>query len=354
MVASSRVDATGATAWISWLRVLAIVGVVAIHTTGSTAVADRAGSTWVGRLAVVLDIGAIAAVPLFVMLSGALLLDPDRYRGPAEFLRRRAARLVPAIVFWHLWYLGLRLLRGERPGVGEVLRRVAVGELYTQLYFLWIVLGLALVTPLLMPLLRRWGRRGALVVGAVATTATAVAAALRWPTAVVHTLATWWLPYLGYFLLGWGLRGVRVRGATLLVLAASTATLAATVIVQWSQGGPTWLSTIAPVSYYGAGVALCAVGIFGVGRALLAPDGVLRRVAEPPLARVGRTLGDVTLGVFGIHLTVIAVLAATGWLGGGDPAPDVPTLLARVVVVLVVSYAVALTFARVPGLRRVV
>jgi len=148
----------GEGAWISWSRVIAIVAVVVIHTTGSTAAAEV--PTAATPLARVLDIGSIYAVPLFVMLSGALLLDPDRYPGAREFWHKRAVRLLPAIVFWHLWYVALRMLRGERPRAGELLRWVWTGEVYPQLYFLWIVLGLAVLTPALMPLVRRWGGAG--------------------------------------------------------------------------------------------------------------------------------------------------------------------------------------------------
>lgn len=77
------------TAWISWLRFVAITGVVTIHSVGGTAAMAGARDTLRGKLAILLDIGAIFAVPVFVMISGALVLDPARYRGPRDFLRKR-------------------------------------------------------------------------------------------------------------------------------------------------------------------------------------------------------------------------------------------------------------------------
>ena len=82
---STSSDARSATsdglAWVSWLRVLAILAVVLIHVAGITAVAPDARSTTQGNLAIVLDFASRWSVPVFVMVSGALLLDPSRYRG---------------------------------------------------------------------------------------------------------------------------------------------------------------------------------------------------------------------------------------------------------------------------------
>src|SRR4051812_22211955 len=56
-------------AWVSWLRVFAITGVVVIHTVGATAVLADARTTTEGILAIVLNRGFNFAVVLFVMVS---------------------------------------------------------------------------------------------------------------------------------------------------------------------------------------------------------------------------------------------------------------------------------------------
>ncbi len=87
------------------LRLLAIAAVVAIHVFGLLVSAGRRGSPhWWG--AVVIDIGLTWAVPVFVMISGALVLAPRAHAaGPAVFYRKRFARIVPALLVWHLVYL---------------------------------------------------------------------------------------------------------------------------------------------------------------------------------------------------------------------------------------------------------
>src|SRR5690606_23528722 len=92
-------------AWVSWLRAVAIGAVVLIHTVGATAGGPGSTTTVDGWVARALDLPFLWAVPVFVMLSGALSLDPGRYRGSGDYLRRRVWRLVPAVVVWNGVYV---------------------------------------------------------------------------------------------------------------------------------------------------------------------------------------------------------------------------------------------------------
>lgn len=342
------------TAWLTWLRAVAILAVVTIHATASTAAADGAWERPVGRFAVVLDMAIHFAVPVFVLVSGALNLDPDRYRGAVDFLRRRALRLVPAVVFWHLWYVGVRWVRGDELETVDLLSRVVNGELFTQLYFFWIVLGLSAITPLLMLLVRRWGRPGVAVLGVLALGATVTAAGLRAPTGAVENAVLWWLPYLGYYLLGWVLREIRLRGVALALLGVVTVSLAALLPWQWGSGeSPSWLTEAAPVNYYGAGMALYSIAVFLLAHGLLATDGVLRGLLRPPAMTVADEVGGATMGIFGFHMTVLTALQITGFLHGDDPAPDLGTLLARIALAIGVTCAVVLPLRRLPVVRAV-
>ncbi len=211
---------TDGLAWVSWLRVLAILAVVLIHVAGITAVAPDARSTAQGSLAIALDFASRWSVPVFVMVSGALLLDPERYRGPGEFLRKRALRLVPAVIVWNLVYLGYIVAFTDRPTDFHTLAQLFLtGRLWTALYFLWIVLGLALVTPLLVPWIASATRRAQVAAGlalAAVPALTVLTVPMRtdvlWKADMswVETPWTWWIPYLGYYVLG--LRPAR-RGA---------------------------------------------------------------------------------------------------------------------------------------------
>ncbi|HET8615684.1 MAG TPA: acyltransferase family protein [Actinomycetales bacterium] len=349
-------------AWVSWLRVLAITAVVLIHVAGLSAVFAGGRSTTVGRVGIVLDFGSRWAVPVFVMLSGTLLLDPARFRGASDFLRRRAWRLVPPVVFWHAVYLALVVVQGQQHlDAATLTRRILTGQLWTALYFFWIVLGLALVTPVLVPWLAASGRVAHLVVGlaaALMTCLTLLTVPVRdAPLAWVETPWTWWVPYLGFYLLGFALRDV-VLPAWGVVLGALTAAVACALLaLQWRQhsGMLGALERHSPAeSYYSPTVLLISVCVFLVARGLVRPDGALAGLARGAPARVGRRLGDATLGVFGVHLLVLEVVLRLPVVGGERGATSVGLLVTRCVVVLVAAYVFSLVARRLPLLRRVV
>ena len=90
------------------LRILSVVMVIGIHTAGGYFVGESSLSErWQAAPWYALSVGA---VPLFVMLSGAFMLSPERQIGSlAHFYKRSVGRkiLLPLLVwsvgyyFWH-------------------------------------------------------------------------------------------------------------------------------------------------------------------------------------------------------------------------------------------------------------
>jgi surface polysaccharide O-acyltransferase-like enzyme len=354
-----RADPRLSTAWISWLRVAAIAGVVAIHTAGSTAVQPDARHTTVGVVAIVLNRAFNFAVPLFVLVSGALVLDPARYPATdGAFLRKRAWRLVPAIVFWHLFYWLFRVVVLDQDVPPRTaLEQTLNGTLYTALYFFWIVLGLTVVSPVLVAWLRQSTRRAAIVAGAVGmaipilTQATVLLreAPLSW----VETPWTWWIPYVGLYLMGWALRGVRLPAwATVVTLVVPVLVLGAVVYCFHRPGVPTWFGQLFG-GYYSLGIQVCAVSVFLAVQQLVRPGGLLRAATGPRASRFARTVGDATLGIFGVHLAVLYASYHLPVVGGDAEAQTVQELVGRVLFVLVVSAVIAVVGRRIPVVRRV-
>lgn len=343
--------------WISWLRVVAICGVVTIHATGATAIRPDARSTVVGVMAIVLNRGFNFTVPLFVMLSGALLLDPARYRGDADFLRRRALRLVPAVIVWHLFYWGFRVFYLDQHLPWQLALKLTLnGKLFTALYFFWIVLGLAVVTPVLIAWVAGASRRAVLIAGAAAvalpalTTATVAfrAAPLTW----VETPWTWWLPYLGVYLLGWGLRGVILRGPALVAALLGALAIGVAIAAFFRQEDvPAWFNPLFG-GYYSLGVQVFAVLVFLVAQGWVRSGAILGGLARPRAARLGRLLGEATLGVFALHLAVLFVSYDLPVVGGNPAASTVVELVGRTGLVVVSTFLLVILLRRIPIVRR--
>ena len=345
--------------WISWLRFFSICAVVTIHVCSYNSLQPGARDTVRGTVAIYLDVLGVFAVPVFVMLSGALLLDPARYRGPQEFLRQRAVRLLPAIVFWHFWYFALRrFVLDQDIGLSEAASRAVTGHLYGALYFFWIVLGLAVVAPVLIPFVAQATRFQVFVAGAAGLLMVAVSqGSAQWrdtPDVFVETAWTWWIPYVGYFLMGWALRGVVLRGRRLVLACAVVLGLGALMPWQWrNPDAPRWLETLSPAWYYSVTAMVYSAALFLVFQSAIRPGGVLSALCRPLPSKVGRVLGDATLGVFALHLTILRWVFEWPVIGGTLAAPGTEILLARIGVVLVLTYVIVLVLRRLPGFRRI-
>ena len=95
------------------------------------------------------------AVPLFLMLSGALLLSPDKKESPSKFLMHQFAKILPSLFFWSIFYYLLSAYSaGAVFSFTEFLAGLVRGNLYYHLPFLYYLLGLYFTYPLLRSFFR--------------------------------------------------------------------------------------------------------------------------------------------------------------------------------------------------------
>ncbi len=149
-----HVKSSSLSPWPDRLRNLATVMVIGIHVAAPIAHgegSDFNGSWWwAGNFWNSLT---RPAVPLFVMLSGYLLLGKD-YPLP-DFLKRRFSRVVIPAIFWMLIYcLYGYLANGSPASIGAALKSLVTGPVHYHLWFIYLIIGLYLVYPILRP----WAR----------------------------------------------------------------------------------------------------------------------------------------------------------------------------------------------------
>ena len=181
---------------------------VALHVAASAVTdQDLLGSRewWIANL---VDSATRWCVPVFVMLSGALLLQPgSETESWRTFYRRRLGRVLIPLVFWSLFYLGYELYgmhsRGESLKWGYLIKQTAIGSPYFHLWYLFMLPGLYLLTPFLRQLLASIERKSlvtlcaGLLLLAMLDKLFALARSAPPPFAAVL-----FVPYLGYFLAG--------------------------------------------------------------------------------------------------------------------------------------------------------
>lgn len=338
------------------LRIVSICGVVAIHVFGwFLGAAPKSHRLW--WLAAAIDIGFIWVVPVFVMISGALVLGSRQaVDQPLGFYKKRALRLVPALLAWNLIYLlGVRIwMRGEDLTGARILQLLFDGSVFTQLYFLWLILGLYAVAPLLATFLRGGGPRRAACFAIVVLALTVAAytvpgllglAGIKRP--ITLNFLTHWMPYVGYFLAGFALRNVRLNGLRLAGVAIVTLMLGIFTVWHYGHRGlAPVLDAVSPVSYLGAGVCLLSLGVF------VTVQSAVEKLR--PGALLGRTvveLSNASFGVFLVHLVVFEAIRLQ--YESVNAGTSFAAIAAAWGATVIISFGLSFLALRVPYIRRI-
>ena len=331
--------------WLDTARVLAIVAVVVLHVSASGVTLAPLGSAawWAANF---YDSAARWCVPMFVMVSGALLLDPRKDEGVADFYRKRAARVLLPIAFWSAVYI----LWNHRGALGalraaDVLHSVARGWPHYHLWYLYMVVCLYLFTPFLRTVVRHSARRDLWWLAGLMFVWSAVNEFYRVASGEPAGLFLYWfLPYLPYFLCGYLIHTSARKLPLAVPMAVFGLALAATA---W---GCFWLGRAAGLDrglyFYGyLSVSVIPMSLSAVWALRHAPfaDG---------WASAMQRIAPLTLGAYLVHPILLESFRDhVFWPEQHAPWATVPLVSA---LVLAGSLAVAWLLYRTPGLRRVV
>lgn len=283
-------------AWANLCRVMAIFGVVLIHACGAKL--HRFGKIprgdWLAANA--LDSLVSCSVPLFVMLSGALLLQRNQPPVTLHALRQRVMRVLVPLIVWSVAYLGYMSYYTRVPiDWWSVLRQPAM----YHLWFLYMILGLYLLLPILQAVFRavvdRMDLQLYLLVLWVLVTCVPVHTNLPLLGLLQQTSL---FGYGGYFLAGALIADRAGRGgaSTLVFGAIYIAAVAAVFVLTWraSQQAGQLVETF--YSYFSLNVAVASLAAFFL----------LTRFNPAGRAAAGlRWMSDLAFLVFLMHVVVL-------------------------------------------------
>lgn len=328
--------------WADRLRNIAIVMVVAIHVAAPVAHAPIDLNTlwwWAGNF---WDSLSRPGVPLFVMLSGFLLLGKDYPL--TDFLKRRFSRvMIPALFWMGVYSLYGHIANNSPATVWDMMHNIIVRPVHYHLWFIYLIIGLYLV----YPILRAWVRTASeqdfryffimCMIGAWLNKIMIVFFQL--PIGIYFELFT---NNCGYFVLGYylGAKGTAdmpslspglpawkwnnrqlIRLGFALVLAGTVATMLGTYWLNfnWVQG------TEFNVYFYD--YLTPNVGIGAIGWFLLVRFGCNRLA----LLDIEKEFAAASFGVYFAHVLVMDWWGQCGyWHSGQHPAKGIPILLAMV------------------------
>ncbi|MFK6999939.1 acyltransferase family protein [Flavobacterium oreochromis] len=146
--------------WITSLRVLATFSVIFLHT--SAEILYQYGKTsnanwWIGNI---YDSSVRFCVPIFLMISGALILSKD-YKNITEYLKKRVLRIIFPFLFWSIVYIFINnflYFYKENLTFIDILKftliKLKIGASF-HLWYIYMIIGLYLFFPIIKSWLSR-------------------------------------------------------------------------------------------------------------------------------------------------------------------------------------------------------
>lgn len=331
------------------LRIIAICAVILLHVAGSYWYKlDVASYSW--QVMNVYDCITRWGVPVFVMISGALFLDPDRPQSIRKMWTKNIPRIVALILFWGALYALLYDLPAEftQESVLQLVKDAIFGP--GHLWFLFMLLGLYILVPVLRCITQNEiAMRYFLAVGLVvnflfpllnASDAMPVVSDLFDMLLIQLPVGYSFYFVLGYYLMAhppkrpWriAIYAIGLAGLVVSILATSFSSLA--------QGSAD--NTFISGSYF---FMFAAAGVFIFARQLFEK----RTPSEEALYYV-KAFSDCTLGVYVVHIFVLRTLMSFGLNATDfDPVFAVPLLA---IICAGLSFGIAWFLKKIPFFGR--
>lgn len=345
------------------IRALAIIAVVIIHVFGeliNTSTVFQTGDWWFANF---LDSAMRPAVPLFILLSGFLLLDKSKTYGGQEFLKKRFFRIgIPLIVWPFLYYLWNLYLRQQVFHFKDFIIAYITLNIFYHLYFLFVIAGIYLLAPMVRVYLAQASQKNKVYALSLAFLFSIAITGFHYHKQIglsVATVATVFLPYFAYFLAGDYLRNVTLNKKrltmyflTFLGLAVITALLNSRYMEHIG-----WSKTVASdranfdryfYDYLSVTVIPMSLVIFVV---LMNLPNYIR--LKPVVKKLVSSLSLASFGIYLIHPFFLDVSNRFWHLEPTRYSPIWLFLIGKTILIFLLSYATVLLLRKIKGLRMI-
>jgi surface polysaccharide O-acyltransferase-like enzyme len=350
----------GRTVYVDLIRTVAMVGVILLHAAGRFIVTSQEMSqmnpteiTGWGVVNVYQSLAAPLGVPLFLMLTGALLLQPEKKDTLGVFFKKRWARIGLPSLFWFAAYFAWDfLVQGIPFTAGAIVQGILNGP-YTQMWYMYVLVGLYLLTPILRVFMAHADQT--LVKYFVILWVLGVAIVpffdLLSPFQLNSNVFAM-TGYVGFFVLGAYLSTVNMQRSklTIFIILGTALTAIGTYVLAATIGGTEMYFF---QQYFSPTVILVAVMMFMLLFTVQPPS--VQEDSNPSKAhKLIQLISQNTLGIFFIHVMIIESIQL-GYFGFTinrttlNPIIEVPLLTA---IVLFASLAIILLLKKIPYLEK--
>ncbi len=334
--------------WLNNARIIAILAVVLLHVSSRVITWSELGSNdwWYANL---YDSLVRWCVPVFVMISGALLLAPEKAEPLGVFYKKRASRILSPLVFWSLFYMlwdfSRNMLKGDPKSIQEIFFALLSGKPYFHMWFLFMILGLYFVTPFIRQVVAASDRKALWLLCLTSLAISCLNSYFSNPHDMVinSVFIVWFIPYIPYFILGYLLKDERIF-PSIVWLCLFVVSIAVTAL--WYYYCAVNLGNVPglyPYTYLSITVIIMSISAFQLLKVINIP-----LLSDHQL----KTVASLTLGVYLIHPILLDVSNALGL----KPVSYLPliTIPLATIVVFCLSLGCAFVCSKLPLLKRTI
>ena len=335
--------------WFDNSRIIAIFAVVFFHVAGGVLFGCQAGSWdwWVGNLYASM---VAWCVPVFVMISGALLLDPAKSEALPVFYRKRASRILIPLLAWSFMYAGARCLKGHMRGdacsVSEMFKSVLCGNSFYHMWYLYMLLGLYFFTPVFRDIVRQMPRNRLVFFVCAAFVISGVDSMhLAYAGEVSRPVSSWFLSFVPYFFCGYLVATTRTCPGNLHLWFAMLVccTLGSVGCFLQSEAYAPWVAAVFQGNLSVNVIAQSVVVMF-----------ILKNLQRPIFGgSATRKISALTLGIYLIHPAVLNIAHSCTGIGVESfrPILSVPAIA---IVAFGISLLLTWIISSIPYVRKTV
>jgi len=307
--------------YANYIRALAACAVVQMHSVGGYLFAfDPAKNPDIQFITADIIYGHLRwATPFFILISGALLLNPSKHEPISVFLKKRLRRVLIPFAFWGTIYL-LYFYRGNMyfgtwPEWEDVFATIFYNDIYFHLWFIPMITGLYLLTPVFRIFIQNAQRSDIeyfLVLCFIIT------ALQHYLPGIIFIKYIGWMGYIGFYVLGYYLSTFPIKPSWKQVLYPLALAMPLTgAYLTW------WLTVRAGAYdervyvYASPNVVIIITALFLFLKDF---DWAAFSTRYPRIHRVFNRLAELSYGIYFIHVLVLDVLK-NGYIFGIHVTP---------------------------------
>ncbi|WP_226678997.1 acyltransferase [Mesobacillus jeotgali] len=336
--------------FFDWLRIFATIAVVTIHVSAEPVWVNMYEAPrfyWLS--ANFYESLTRASVPLFVMISGALMLGKGKAISYRNFLSTKVNKIFLPLLLWSLIYYIYHVYRGDHEGfqILHFIKLFLTNGVSVHFWFMYMILGIYLTVPIIRIFIQNASKKDIEYFLILWLYASVIVKYMKFHNGFSFNLELYLVTnYIGYFILGYYLTNYSLAKKWRLLtysggLAGIVSTFLLTYLDTKEAGGALqafWYE------YHSPNVLLSSIGIF-----VLAKYSIKRG-----LPSFINEINKVSFGIYLVHMLVLDVFANEIFdrlQHNLHPLLSIPLI---VLIAVIFSAIVTYTLSRIPILKRLV